>query len=83
MLRRSSTSRSIGQRSSFASTQAGDESVSMYPFESSPRMLGEGDTPGVNEQTRNYVHEQVEFLARRVSVGVYEDEFKAGADEQE
>ncbi|EGC46530.1 cytoplasm protein [Histoplasma capsulatum var. duboisii H88] len=83
MLRRSSTSRSIGQRSSFASTQAGDESVSMYPFESSPRMPGEDDTPGVNEQTRNYVHEQVEFLARRVSVGVYEDEFKAGADEQE
>ncbi|OJD17234.1 hypothetical protein AJ78_02671 [Emergomyces pasteurianus Ep9510] len=84
MVRRSSTSRSIGHRSSFASTIPGDESVSTHPLESSTGTLQDESTSGeYDEQRRKSIHEQVERLARRDSIAAYEDEFKAGSDESD
>lgn len=71
-IRRSSTSRSIGNRSDFGSTFNGETP------EAPPADGEESDRR--NEHVSNYVESQMERVRRRASVGTYEDELETQAD---
>jgi hypothetical protein len=73
MLRRSSTSRSIGNRSDFATTVNGDaDSVVLDE---------DGDNQNqANEHFTNYVTSQLNRVRSRTSLATYEDEFETQLD---
>lgn len=70
-IRRSSTSRSIDNRSSFNASVNGDEDDS----EERTR-----DRNHANQHVANYVTEQLERIRSKESIAAYEDEFEAQAD---
>ncbi len=79
-IRRSSTSRSIGNRSSFNTSVNGDianESAfdSMTDDVERKRRRSEA-----NQHVANYVNDQLERVRSNESVAVYEDEFEARLD---
>lgn len=77
--RRSSTTRSIGNRSDFESTFAGAETPAAD-------ILSEDEQDhrfprnGVDEHVSNYVASQLQRVRSSASIGAYEDEFEAQAD---
>lgn len=80
MMRRSSTSRSIGNRSDFATTVNGDvDSLSLDDdgnHRPSNQLTHEED-----EYLTNYVASQLDRVRSQASLGAYEDEFEAQLDE--
>ena len=85
-IRRSSTSRSIGNRSSFGTSVNGDK-----PNESAVDGTGsaadgeEGEERErrrsvANQHVANYVNDQLERVRSNESVATYEDEFEAQLD---
>lgn len=90
-VRRSSTSRSIGSRSDFATTTATDGEVDDADDEHAPAEIGLGiaaaaaeELAAAEEHVSNYVASQIERVrvrSRGLSVvGAYEDEFEAQLD---
>jgi len=73
-LRRSSTSRSIGNRSSFNTSINGDETPSEVP--ESDRRRSEADL-----HVANFVNDQLEKVMSNDGSAVYEDEFEAQLDD--
>ena len=71
-IRRSSTSRSIGARSDFASSVNGDAEEPETPT------AEEDET--AREHVSNYVESQLNRVRNNASMGTYEDEFETQAD---
>lgn len=81
MMRRSSTSRSIGNRSDFATTVNGDVD-SLTLDEDGSRISSSQPAHGEDEHLNNYVANQLERVRSQASLGAYEDEFEAQLDEK-
>ncbi|PGH23472.1 hypothetical protein AJ80_02426 [Polytolypa hystricis UAMH7299] len=92
-MRRASTSRSIGRRSSFASTThtAGEGGATAAAADYNSVYMGSsggGDEENKSSGNKefdphvvNYITSQMERLAKRDSIAAYEDEFNASIDE--
>ena len=80
-VRRSSTSRSIGNRSDFESAFTGRSTPGPESALDDDEKLGEsGLGLGDDEHVSQYLESQLERVRSRASMGAYEDEFEAQAD---
>jgi hypothetical protein len=75
--RRSSTTRSIGNRSDFESAFAGAETPAAEILSEDEQDRGAN---GVDEHVTNYVRSQLQRVRSSASIAAYEDEFEAQAD---
>ena len=78
--RRSSTNRSIGNRSSFATSINGDSDDARSVANSAAVAKDDPEKEEANRHIANYVTEQLERVRSNDSVAVYEDEFEAQLD---
>lgn len=74
-IRRSSTSRSIGNRSDFTPSINGDTPATESVVEDELREGGQLD-----DHVSNYVESQMNRVKSQASMGTYEDEFETEAD---
>jgi len=81
-IRRSSTSRSIGHRSSFNTTFNGDNAISHGNSVGVEDHEQERSRSEANDHVANYVADQLERIRSNESAAVYEDEFEAQLDGQ-
>lgn len=80
-MRRSSTSRSIGNRSDFESAFTGRDTPGPESALDDDEKLGESGLGfGDDDHVSQYVESQLERVRSRASMGAYEDEFEAQAD---
>lgn len=79
-IRRSSTSRSIGRRSSFNTTFSGENGISVGSPTGGKEEEEERSRIEANDHVATYVADQLERVRSHESVGVYEDEFEAQLD---
>ena len=78
-IRRSSTSRSIGNRSSFNNSTNGDvHAEADVDHTTDPEQ--ERQRMEANQHVANYINDQLERVRSNESVAVYEDEFEAQLD---
>ena len=79
-IRRSSTSRSIGNRSDFATTINGDALSTNGDDIDEGGLADQAARQEAEQHLNNYVANQLERVRRRESVADYEDEFEAQLD---